>query len=163
MYAWRRILSMEKCGGFAVRTGVGGVARGARFCSGREAATHVAAKAACVHVRLACAFVLLRCPKAPLRETWLPLLAPPPCRMTMRRGGVISALDAREPRSARQRARPLRGRHSAGLHGSLRASGGQGYFDTTLQRCMHLPHGGSGATLGSVCFAVKMFPFRSIR
>ena len=106
MYAWRRILSMEKCGGFAVRTGVGGVARGARFCSGREAATHVAAKAACVHVRLACAFVLLRCPKAPLRETWLPLLSPPlPCRMTMR-GGVISALDAREPRSARQRARP---------------------------------------------------------
>ena len=110
---------MEKCGGFAVRTGVGGVARGARFCSGREAATHVAAKAACVHVRLACAFVLLRCPKAPLRETWLPLLAPPlPCRMTMR-GGVISALDARKPRSARQRARPLRGRHPVGLHGSL--------------------------------------------
>ena len=30
---------------------------------------------------------------------------PLPCRMTMR-GGVISALDAREPRSARQRARP---------------------------------------------------------
>ena len=44
---------------------------------------------------------------------------PPPCRMTMRRGIVISALDASKPRSARQRARPLRGRHPVGLHGSL--------------------------------------------
>ena len=34
-------------------------------------------------------------------------------------GGVISALDARKPCSARQRARPLRGRHPVGLHGSL--------------------------------------------
>ena len=44
---------------------------------------------------------------------------PPPCRMTMRRRAVISALDARKPRSARQRARPLRSRHPVGLHGSL--------------------------------------------
>ena len=35
------------------------------------------------------------------------------------RRAVISALDARKPRSARQRARPLRGRHPVGLHGSL--------------------------------------------
>ena len=83
---------MDKCGGFAVRTGVGGVARGARFCSGREAATHVAAKAACVHVRLACAFVLLRCPKAPLRETWLPLLAPPSMPHDHAAGGASSLL-----------------------------------------------------------------------
>ena len=49
------------------------------------AATFVAAKAArvphgrkatCIHGWLACAFVRLRRPKAPLRETWLPLLAP---------------------------------------------------------------------------------------
>ena len=54
---------------------------------------------------------------------------PPPCRMTMRRRVVISALDARKPRSARQRARPLRGRHAVGLHArSARASGGQGCF-----------------------------------
>ena len=42
----------------------------------------------------------------------------PHCRAA---GSVISALDARKPRSARQRARPLRGRHSVGLHGSLRS------------------------------------------
>ena len=46
---------------------------------------------------------------------------PPPCRMTMRRRAVISALDARKPRSARQRARPLRGRHPVGLHDLLRS------------------------------------------
>ena len=66
---------------------------------------------------------------APLRVTLLPLL--------------ISALDARTPRSARQRARPLRGRrlvgppsmphyHAAGggrrsIRANARSSGGQGY------------------------------------
>ena len=66
--------------------------------------------------------------EAPLREALLPLL--------------ISALDARTPRAARQRARPLWGRrlvgppsmphyHAAGGRRSIaryaRASGGQGY------------------------------------
>ena len=68
--------------------------------------------ATCVHGRLACAFVRLRRPKAPLRVTLLPLL--------------ISALDARTPRSARQRARPLRGRRSVGppLHAAWPCGGG---------------------------------------
>ena len=57
-------------------------------------------KATCIHGWLAYAFVRLCRPKAPLRETLLPLL--------------ISALDARTPRSARQRARPLRGRRLVG-------------------------------------------------
>ena len=43
-------------------------------------------------------------------RTLLPLLAPPPCALPVRGGVVISALDARRPRVARQRARPLRGR-----------------------------------------------------
>ena len=46
----------------------------------------------------------------------------------MRRGVVISALDAYMPRSARCRARPLRGRRLAGLHPRyVRAFGGQGH------------------------------------
>ena len=46
---------------------------------------HVAAKAACVHVRLACAFVLLRCLKAPLRETFdrFSSLLPMPVRLAV--------------------------------------------------------------------------------
>ena len=40
------------------------------------AATFVAAKAACIHGRPACAFVRQSRPKAPLREPFLPLLAP---------------------------------------------------------------------------------------
>ena len=80
------------------------------------AATDVAAKtarvphgrkAACIHGRLACAFVRLRRPKAPLREPFLPLLAPLHAALPCCGGGVISALDARKARPARQRARPF--------------------------------------------------------
>ena len=53
-------------------------------CAGR-AATFVAAKAACIHGRLACAFVRLRRPKAPLRVTFDRSLPPPPCRLGRRR------------------------------------------------------------------------------
>ena len=77
---------------------------------------------ACIHGRLACAFVRLRRPKAPL---------------------LISALDARTPRSARQRARPLRG-GGVSIRANARASGGQGYFQhySTTERpsegCFHV-------------------------
>ena len=77
-----------------------------------QAATFVAAKAARVphgrkatgiHGWLACAFVLLRRPKAPLRETLLPLLAPQDAALPCGGGASLQARYAR-------------------------ASGGQGYF-----------------------------------
>ena len=98
-------------------------------CAGR-AATFVAAKAACIHGRLACAFVRLRRPKAPLRVTFdrdysmtlgrlcrhalsLAFCAenaslasappPPPCRITMRRGGVAPYALTRVPPAVKAR------------------------------------------------------------
>ena len=54
-------------------------------CAGR-AATFVAAKAACIHGRLACAFVRLRRPKAPLRVTFDRSL--PPLHAALAAGGT---------------------------------------------------------------------------
>ena len=78
-------------------------------------------KSACIHGWFACAFVRLRRPKAPLREPFLPLL--------------ISALDARTPRSARQRARPLRGRCSK--LATLAPPAVKVIFNTILQHSRH--------------------------
>ena len=80
------------------------------------AATFVAAKAACIHGRPACAFVRQSRPKAPLREPFLPLLAP-----------LHAAL-------------PCGGGSSLHTPLTRRASGGQGCFQhySTTERMMAL-------------------------
>ena len=109
------------------------------------AATNVAAKAArvphgrkaaCIHGRLACAFVRQSRPKAPLREPFLPLLAPPPCRIGRRRrersehgerseGAVRLCLPRMVTSDERKKVSG-----GSSLHTPLtrRASGGQGCF-----------------------------------
>ena len=99
------------------------------------AATFVAAKATCIHGRPACAFVRQSRPKAPLREPFLPLLAPPPCRIGRRRrersehgerseGAVRLCLPRMVTSDERKKVSG-----GASLHTPLtrRASGGQGY------------------------------------
>ena len=121
------------------------------------AATNVAAKAArvphgrkaaCIRGRLACAFVRQSRPKAPLREPFLPLLAP--LHAALAAGGAsVASMErgarARSGFACRAWLRATNGRRSAGgasLHTPLtrRASGGQGCFQhySTTERMMAL-------------------------
>ena len=128
----------------------------ATFVAARTARVPHGPKAACIHGRLACASGRLCRMKAPLREPFLPrppedaraalpTLAPAcvlrgkrrartPCRMTMRRRVVISALDAREPRSARQWARLLRNLRQTSKAAALAPPAIRETFSTTLQQ-----------------------------
>ena len=107
----------------------------ATFVAARAARVPHGRKAACIHGRPACAFVRQSRPKAPLREPFLPLLAP--LHAALAAGGAsVASMErgarARSGFACRAWLRATNGRRSAGgasLHTPLtrRASGGQGY------------------------------------